>query len=243
MIASNKLTAAICMGNEADKYLEEVLTDIDSYVDQMVIMDDATTDESNEIANSFDKATVYRSEKSYYSTAEYMQKTHLWKEYLPRHVQTNEWVLAIDCDEIIDPRWKPEIEKWLNIKSVNNLSFRCIEAWGSRDMIRVDGTWNPSAGKDLPMLARYLPQVNYVYEPTKFHTRRIPMNHPGPLMATSYYFVHLGWANERDIKSKRRFYKEQDKDQTFQPLMDHYQSMYEEPTLVPLDTFIPGGIP
>jgi len=242
MTASNKLTAAICMGNEADKYLEEVLTDIDTYVDQMIIMDDATTDESNEIAHSFDKATVYRTEESSYATAEYMQKTRLWKEYLPRHVQTGEWVLAIDCDEYIDPRWKTEIDKWLGMEIFNTLTFRCIEAWGSRDMIRVDGTWSPVAGKDTPLLARYLPQVNYVYEPTKFHTRRIPLNHPGPAMQTGYYFLHLGWANDRDIKIKRRFYKENHTDVKHLPLIQHYQSMYEEPTLMPLDTFIPGGI-
>jgi len=51
----NKLTAMMQVRNEADRYLREVLNDLSEYVDEIVIVDDASTDDTVRVCRSYAK--------------------------------------------------------------------------------------------------------------------------------------------------------------------------------------------
>lgn len=237
---TNRLIAGIIMGNEADEFLEPVLKDIASYTDDMVIIDDATTDGSTDIAKQFTD-NVYRKDKPTFHTNEHQLRKDLFKKYFPRYARKGDWVLHIDCDEMLDPRFKRKKDEWLAMDYPTILDFTMLECWGNADMVRVDGTWNPIT-KASAMIMKWMPEVNYQFPETRYHVGRLPMNQPLLTMPTGLWVIHLGWASETKIKTKRKYYKENDADNPHAPMQRHYQSMYEEPTLIPLDTFLPGGI-
>lgn len=238
-----RLIAGIVMGNEADEFLDFVLKDVHSYTDEMVIIDDHTTDGSTEIAQKYTD-NIYRKEESLFHNKERGElelRRDLFKKYLPRYAKKGDWILHIDCDEIMDPRFKEVKDDWLALEGPSILHFTILECWGSPNMVRVDGTWNPIT-KGSPMIFKWLPQVNYQFPDTRYHVGRLPMNQPEIPLPTGMWTVHLGWASETKIKSKRQYYKDNDADNPFDGMQRHYQSMWEEPTLLPLDLFIPGGI-
>jgi hypothetical protein len=68
------------------------------------------------------------------------------------------------------------------------------------------------------------------------------LNQPGPILSTPYFLVHHGYANPDDIIKKREFYQKRDPNPN--PTMAaHYDSMWDEnPELIDLDLFVPGGM-
>ncbi|MFH5186170.1 glycosyltransferase [Paenibacillus sp. TAB 01] len=53
--SGNKLTAIMQVHNEADRYLEQVLRELSEFVDDIVIVDDASTDGTAKLCRSFAK--------------------------------------------------------------------------------------------------------------------------------------------------------------------------------------------
>lgn len=227
------------MKNESSRVLEWCLSDLEEYCDEIVILDDASTDESVEVAKSFDKVTVYELQKSIMATNEAAARSIIWKSLLPKHKPTH--VLSIDCDEVIDPRFKEEKDKWLDLKYPNQLMFNMVECWGSFDKVRIDKGWNPTS-KQVNLLVRWLPQVNYMLSPLHLHSGRIPLNQPDPLLTTPFYVVHLGYGIKGEIGRKREYYSKRDPNAN--PMMQaHYDSMWDEdPVLMDLDYFCKGVV-
>lgn len=225
-----KLITAMIMRNEADRYLEEVLTRANEYSDKIVILDDNSTDHSVEKAE-FHGAKVYtHDDESLFWEQEHTLREYLWKHILPREAHTNDWILALDCDEILSDYFLTVKDQLLSQDNIGTFTFRIYEAWGSRDKIRIDKTWNPM-GKETPMLTRFTPSVNYMFPQIGLHSGRLPMNVIGPVIPSGINMLHLGWANPEEHADKIKRYVEMDKNP--HPIMKaHYQSMTETPTLI-----------
>lgn len=236
-MTQNKLTAAMITRNEASRYLTEVLTDLEEYCHEIVILDDKSDDETPEIIQSYEKTILYTTEEPLFRKSEQRIKDILWKQLLPRH--TPEWVITIDADEKIDPRFKDKANDFLSIPGFNRIGFTILETWGSKDKVRLDKGWNP-AGKITPLINRWLPSVNYCFPPLKLHVGRAPMNQPQPTLYTGMFMVHYGYSRQEDIEKKREWYKQEDP-MPNDMMQSHYDSMWDDnPTLVPLDLFIGG---
>ena len=55
-----KLTAMMLVRNEADRYLTEVLSELSKFVDEIIILDDGSTDHTPDLCLSFPKVRLYR---------------------------------------------------------------------------------------------------------------------------------------------------------------------------------------
>lgn len=225
-----KLVTAMIMRNEADRYLETVLSKAQEYSDKIVILDDNSTDNSADIAESHG-ATVYtHREEPLFWEAEHSLREYLWKQILPQEAEPGDWILALDCDEIVTDQFLECKDLMLRQRGVGTYTFQLFEAWGSPDKIRIDRYWNPS-GKHTPMLTRFEPSVNYQFPSSGLHCGRIPLNHLRPVVPSGCSMLHLGWANKDEHKAKYERYMSHDKNPN--PVMrEHYASILEEPTLV-----------
>jgi glycosyltransferase involved in cell wall biosynthesis len=230
-----KLTAAMICRNEEARYLTTVLDDLQEYCHQIIVLDDSSEDGTQEIVKGYDKTSLYTTKEPLFMKSEHQIKNLLWNNILPRHHP--EWVLTIDADELIDPRFKDHVQEFLNVPHFNRLGFTIVECWGSKDMVRVDKGWNPM-GKITPLINRWMPQVNYHFPPMKLHAGRAPINQPEPTLFTGLFMIHYGYANERDLIAKRRHYMLNDPNPP-DAMRLHYESMYDEdPVLMPLKMFI-----
>lgn len=225
------ITAMIMGEGEHKRYLTRVLKEANTYTDKIVILSDNSDKKSIKTAEKL-KAKVYHTDhdESLFWKQEHALREHLWKHVLPQEAQTGDWILALDCDEILGEQFRISKDILLRQTNVNTYTFQIWEAWGHPDKIRIDGTWNPM-GKHTPMLTRFTPSVNYMFPRIGLHCGRLPLNHLGPTIPSGCSVLHLGWADSSEHQAKIEKYKENDPNP--HPVMkEHYNSMLREPELV-----------
>ena len=101
--AGNRVTAFMQVRNEADRYLETVLQNLSEFVEDIVIVDDASTDDTVKLCRSFQKVkhVVELADSHFGKEAEL--KVLLWKAAC---AEGPDWLLAVDADEIFEDRMK-----------------------------------------------------------------------------------------------------------------------------------------
>lgn len=224
------LVAALIVGNEADRYLSEVLAHLQTYVDGLIILDDGSTDETEEIILAQPKLIAYRKRpRSGFWSNEAEVRQELWtmiEAVGPR------WVLAIDADEIFDEQIKGALPSMLRQEKFQAFRFPIYHFWGDRRHIRVDKWWDPRRNYEI-FLFRYLPEQIYHWPHRELHCGRYPTEvlfYPSRFSHIRLY--HYGWANPDEIKSKYSKYMARDAGGEWCP-MEHYRSILDSnPTLL-----------
>ena len=226
-----KLVAMMPVRNEAGRYLREVLTDLSLYVDEIVILDDASTDETPALCESFPKVILHRNPEPLFFVHEGRLRAQLWEYTVQRHP---DWILAIDADEIFEERMGHEVRALINQTEYEAIEFRLFDFWGDRTHVRVDGGWNPWA-KAVRMLFRYESSRAYSWPDKPFHCGRIPVEVRGPLPVyqSDIRVKHYGWADPADIRRKALRYRERDDSA-------HLRSVWDPPEKVRLERWIEG---
>jgi glycogen(starch) synthase len=152
-----KLTAGIRVKN-GERYAEECLRDLSDYVDEIVILDDGSTDRTVDICRSFPKVTeVVRWEKDFFH------------EGIDRNVvlalikNTNPaWILLPDIDEVFEDRFKEEVHRLMEDPNVDLYGFLFCHFWRSRTHYRIDGKWGKESREfPIPRLVRNQPSLHY----------------------------------------------------------------------------------
>lgn len=209
--------------NEAGRYLKACLDHLSRYVDEMVILDDASTDATYEICAGYAKVKVLeRNEHPLFWENEFALRQKLWEM---TKATRPEWVLAIDADEIFEDRIIYERHQLLTGKHYW-VAFRLFEFWGSLTYYRVDKMWNPYNRFGI-YIFRYIPGFRYRWHPQPLHCGRVPCNllHFDGLYS-DIRLRHYGWANPCEHRSKYRLYTERDPQGKYSPL-SHYQSILD----------------
>ncbi|WP_058300367.1 glycosyltransferase [Gorillibacterium timonense] len=198
-----KLTLSMIVKNEEDHYLREVLTECRQYIDEAVIIDDASTDNSVDICNEVLQGIpirIIRNTESKFSNEVELRKQQ-WEETLKTKP---DWILNIDADQIFEKRFKDEVKELIDQDEVDVYYFRLYDFW-SMDEYREDSFW--FAHKTFrPFLFRYRKDVNYVWKETAQHCGSFPANiNQLPSAKSILRLKHYGWAKEEDriIKYKR----------------------------------------
>ncbi len=221
-MADPVLIAGMIVRNEADRYLPMVLSDLATYCDRIVVLDDGSTDGTPEVCRSFAKVVFHRRETSLFWQNESVLRIQLWDLVV---AEGPEWILAIDADEMLEPRFRQEKRRLLTQTAHDVLAMRLYEFWNSMTHYRVDKLWNP-AGRITPMLVRHRPGARYAWRNQPLHCGRIPVG-----LAEPYYCglrcKHFGYARAEDHRRKYELYVSHDPQGRFTPL-SHYQSILDQ---------------
>lgn len=205
-----RLTLAMCVKNEANRYLRDVLAKAKEYITDAVIIDDASTDNTVEVCQELLKDIPLRIIKN--SESKFSNEVNLRKQLWEEATKTDpDWVLILDADQIFEDRFKDEIAQMLKNPEVDVYCFRLYDFWNNTHY-REDGLWNAHL-RHIPFLVRYRPEVAYQWKETPQHCGSFPITIYNFKMASSpLRLKHFGWSKEEDRIQKNKRYQELDPD-------------------------------
>jgi len=225
-----KLTAMMIVRNEADRYLNRCLQSLTELADEIIILDDASSDNTREICRGFHQVKLYCRENSLFLQDEALLRWELWEHTAASNPQ---WILAIDADEFLEKKAVRELPYLLKQNYFSALGFRLFDCWAGEEYYRMDGLWNPWLRGYSIYIVRYSPLLSADWPSLKFHCGRLPQAYRKlPSLETDLRIKHLGWSNPAEIKTKYQRAVEQDPAYLYMS-REHYESI-----LLPLNRII-----
>lgn len=204
-----KLVTAILCRNEADKYLERVLTRCLEFSSKVLVLDDGSTDGSDRIAWRLGCEVRQRTGES------------MWGNESPARAELYDWgareagdgwLLVADADMLLHGDPRP-----LTLSTqVNAWAWPLFDLWNDERWYRCDGFWQGHAHSRVWMV-----RPNALKEPPKWpqrglHSGHFPVNYPyavadtGPLAPNEgglppLYWNHLAYVSpdHRRIKMEQ----------------------------------------
>lgn len=226
----NRLTAIMQVHNEADRFLEDVLKDLSEFVDDIVIVDDASTDDTVKLCRSFPKVKklVVLQESKF-------RREWELREYLWHFACSSEpdWLISVDADEFYEDKAKTHMRELINQDQYDWVGFRFFDFWGGPTHYRDDTHWGIHR-RHTRTLVRYMPDYYYYYPPMDHHVPRLPLSYSAlPGFLAELRVKHFGWAVSKEERYRKYLrYMERDPKGEWGSL-DHYRSILDEnPTLV-----------
>lgn len=226
-----RLTLAMLVRNEATRYLEKVLTQVSGYIDQAVILDDASTDNTVEICKR--QLADIPHQIVVNPAAGFHNEVALRKQLWDMAAATNPtWILILDADETFEDKMSELIPQLLRNPAADVYYFRLYDMWNETHY-REDTYWQAHRYYR-PFLLRYQSDYAYVWQETPQHCGRFPLN-IGNLRSSwcQLRIKHWGWARAGDRLEKFYRYKKLDPHAQY-GIKEQYQSILDpQPTLVP----------
>lgn len=232
-MSRQKLTAMIPVYNEANRFLTRVLEHLDLWVDEIVVLDDCSEDNTAELCRKYAKVSLYENKKQMFKKSEASVRARLW-ELTVKH--SPDWILAIDADEIFCDRIIDEIDFLLDQKFYDAIAFRFFDFWKSEEVYRVDGAWNSWQRPPSIFLCRYHPEWGANWPDSVIHSGRWPLEYRN---ISNVYFSdirvkHLGWSRPEDHYRKFLFYCQKDLKQ-FGEIQTHTKSIMDTSDKIKLE--------
>ncbi len=232
----NKIVLSMVVHNEEGKYLKQILEDAKSYVDDILIIDDASTDntvlECEKTLGEFPH-TIVKNEKSLFAE-EYKLREKQWKETIKLNPT---WILTLDADEIPEKSFKDKLKSMVQMTDVDVFNFKYFDFWNEKQY-RSDYLWKAHTGYR-PYLVRYQPKIKAKFRKTNQHCGTFPKNIS--LLKNVNVEVrikHYGWASKESRKNKYERYMRLDPDGKFGNL-DQYKSILDEnPNLIDFEEWL-----
>jgi glycosyltransferase involved in cell wall biosynthesis len=226
-----KLTLSMIVKNETNRYLTRVLTKHRSYIDEAVIIDDGSTDETVAVCRKIlDGIPLHLVQNQ---TSQFSNEVILRKQQWEETVKTKpDWILNLDADEMFEDRFTEQVEAILQQSLYDAMYFRLYDMWNETHY-REDSFWKAHQFYR-PFMIRYRPDVEYTWQETPQHCGRFPTN----IYHFSYFchparIKHFGWASSEDRKIKYKRYMELDPEGQF-GWKEQYDSILDEnPHLIP----------
>ncbi|MFW5980293.1 MAG: glycosyltransferase family 2 protein [Halanaerobiales bacterium] len=225
-----KLTLASIIYNEERRYLKRCLEHAVKYIDEAVILDDGSTDNSVDICKEILKEIplTIKSIPHIGFKDELTLRKKLWQMVEDGDV---DWVLYLDADELFEDKAVKEIRQLINDKTIDIYSFRLYDFW-DEEHYREDEYWNAHL-RYSPFLIRYQQGFNYTWNNKKLHCGRFPSNiYSLPMVCSDLRLKHYSWSREGDRKSKYEKYMKLDPGAKY-GIMEQYLSILDsEPNLI-----------
>lgn len=228
--SGKKLTLSMIVKDEGEKFIREVLQQAKLYVDNAVIIDDNSSDNTKdiirEVLTDF-PYTLIENDKSIFHEEHSLRKQQ-WDEV----VKTNpDWILNLDADEIFEVKFQHSVRDLINEEGVYLYSFRLYDFW-SDSHYREDSFWQAHLSYR-PFLLKYVPDFEYVWNELNQHSGRFPVNvFQLPNKISHFRVKHLGWSSEDIRKKKYVRYKLLDPDGRFGNIAQYESINDKQPNLV-----------
>ena len=201
-----RLIANMVGRNEADKYLVEVLDRLKEQVDHIVFTDDASDDDTIEVVSRYTDL-INPLEEPLFAVHEGKLRQKSW-DFLNKKLNPdqNDWILAIDCDELLYETDNTIRDLMKGPHDVVNIMF--YHMW-NENQFRIDKAWNPNSSH---RLFRFRPGGSFANlalacgsEPT--FVRFTTDHYPGRYMAHSgLKMKHLSYIKDEDKLDKYKRY-------------------------------------
>ncbi|UZQ83487.1 glycosyltransferase [Thermoanaerobacter sp. RKWS2] len=226
----NRLTLSMIVRNEADRYLPNVLKQAAQFITNAVIIDDASTDNTENVCKEVLKNIPLIYHKNKYS--KFSNEVELRKQLWELTISTNpDWILCIDADELFEDKIVKEINNLINQPVYDVIAFRIYDFWNDKQY-REDKYWNAHK-RYWPMLVRYQPFFEYRWKETPLYCGRFPANITElPIMKSNVRIKHFGWAREEDRINKYTRYLALDKEFKYGIKEQYYSILDKNPNLV-----------
>lgn len=208
-IENKKIVLTMIVHNESNRYLEQSLKSAIEIADEVLIIDDASTDNTVQICEEILKNKphkIIKNKKSMFHK-EYKLRTLQWKETLKLNPG---WILNLDADEVLEDSAKEKLKHLMNVDDIDVLNLRLFDMWNENEY-RDDEYWN-AHNRHMISFIRYQPKFKYKFKKTNQHCGRLPKNISKLKQANVEVFIkHFGWARESDRKYKYERYMKLDK--------------------------------
>ncbi|MGE7622800.1 glycosyltransferase [Viridibacillus sp. NPDC096237] len=200
-----KLTLSMVVKNESGRYLKKALEAHRKFIDEAVIIDDASTDDSVAVCLEVLKDIPIRMVQN--EESKFGNEVELRKQQWEETISTNpDWILNLDADEIFEDKFADEVHKLLEQDEFDLYSFRLYDFWNLTHY-REDEYWQAHLYYR-PFLLRYRKDFDYTWKDTPQHCGRYPQNiFDLPNSISQLRLKHLGWVNEQERLQKFERYK------------------------------------
>src|SRR5256885_4421480 len=128
-----RLISALLVKDEADRYLQRVIERCAEFSDDILVLDDGSTDGSGELAKSLGCLVKQRTQTGAWGN-ESPARAELWDRAVK--LVKDGWILINDADQLLHGDPGPLCETW----EANSWAFVLMDMWDERHY-RADGYW------------------------------------------------------------------------------------------------------
>ncbi|WP_410513147.1 glycosyltransferase family 2 protein [Paenibacillus sp. BR2-3] len=226
-----KLTLTMVVKNESPRFLRQVLEEHRKYIDEAVIIDDGSTDDTAALClETLKDIPVHM---VYNKVSKFSNEIELRKQQWEEVVKTEpEWILNLDGDEMFEDRFAVEIDTLLREDNIGLYCFRLYDFW-NKDHYREDAYWRSHLSYR-PFLLRYNKDFNYVWNDFPQHCGRFPENiFELPHQLSDLRLKHLGWSKPEFRLEKYLRYMHLDPEGQYGWKEQYLSILDQHPNLVP----------
>jgi len=199
-----RLVSALLVKDEADKYLTRVLQRCLSFSDEVLVLDDGSTDDTVKIAQDLGCLVKQRPQGGMWGN-ESPARQELWER--GAKLAKDGWLLICDADMILEGNPRDLIDTW----EVGIWAFVLYDCWDGEHQARVDGPWAHGPVTPRPWLFR--PSVCVQGAPQwnqrGLHPGHAPLNLVGVGAVAppdTYYWRHYAYVRPEDRQRKYKQY-------------------------------------
>lgn len=195
-----RIVLSMTVRNEEGRYLERVLGGIGRYIDEAVIIDDASSDATADLCEELLKGVPHRliRNETWMFDNEYRLRKKQWEETLKAEP---DWILCLDGDEVPEKAFWTHLGELAEDERYDLYGFRLYDMWSETEY-REDAYWNAHKSSRV-FLLRYRPEYPYVWNEIPQHCGRFPAGLDMlPRCDSSLRMQHFGWARPEERKMK-----------------------------------------
>lgn len=204
---SARIVGALLARNEAaeDRYLVRVLTDAQRWADDIVVLDDRSTDGTSEICENLGCRVFTRDSDTPMWGAETPARAQLW-DLAAQQCGPDDWILVFDADMILSGNPCPLAQSW----DVDAWAWTLYDLWDSETTARVDGPWGFGPVQPRPWMFRPSVCPRPEWRAGALHVGHAPANFRGLMgVAPDLHWLHLSYLKPAHRRAKHAQYMAQ----------------------------------
>lgn len=192
---------------DEEAYIGECLQSVSRIVDDIIVLDDGSTDKTPEICQSFENVTHYEYQKK--PLDEGRDRSYLLQKAL---TIKPDWILSLDGDEVLTPNSRFILQSELanSPGHIQGIEFNFLVFWDAKNRFRIDPIYFPHQHIRV-FSPKRIDVSNYVFTGTEganFHCGSVPR---GLVVRKSNIVIkHYGYLEYRNRLKKYNFYKSND---------------------------------